>query len=185
MGTTSSSMASRRTRLQLPRKRRVAFAAITGAALGLTLTTTCWTWLLDELGLRYTAYYETDAWPAGDLPYPGHDETVYGLESWLWYQGTNAGPNSKYTLWYESTGFVHLRAPRPGILDQPESPTDCNGVFTLYDRNGRVVSQFSKHMVLREPPWLPGTPNPQGPTAPWLADGISAQQWYRERHESE
>lgn len=68
-------------------------------------------------------------------------------------------------MWYADTGFIRAEFEGPRM--------------TVYDREGKLTLQFDGPVSspVKRAPWLWGKSDQDAPSAPWLSEGISLEEW--------
>ena len=98
------------------------------------------------------------------------DQPVLGWDS---YCRTNDEWHSSQR-WYTESGFL--------ALEEKEIP-EAGVVSTIFDLEGRVQLQSAFLESRTSPPWFGDARDQSKPTAPWLAAGLTAEEWWdRVRH---
>ena len=70
-------------------------------------------------------------------------------------------------VWYEETGLKWIEK-------LGSSERDC----TYWGIDGAVYAQRLAGDIRREPPWFWGVPHQAEPSAPWVAAGLSVDEWW-------
>lgn len=129
--------------------------------------------------LYRTEFYETHARSivgAGD--YPGAGEPVRG-----WRRVKRIGERDRFEegeLWYVSTGFMYMRSPAvPASAYKSGNvrPTHWPSPVSFWHKHGEIFHQFIPDN-LDHPPWHAGVTDQEKPSAPWLLEGRSAEDWW-------
>ncbi len=77
-------------------------------------------------------------------------------------------PEGPLELWYAESGLPERR----GAIS--------SGIYycTWWNPDGSMGAQIDGNIFREEPPWLWGVTDQTEPSAPWIKDGITAEEWW-------
>ena len=78
---------------------------------------------------------------------------------------------SRSKFWYPETGRLFQ-------VMRYEGPVGRIHGATLWNPDGTISSQFRDDQFHRSGPWIVNFENPSEPSAPWLEEGFTADEWW-------